>query len=327
MSARPTVSTVITTFDRPDGLRRALSSVAAQPVDGHEVVVVNDAGPDVTGLVAETAAVLPVRLITLPANRGLAAARKAGVAAARGEFVAFCDDDDVWLPSHLPIALAGLGAGDVDVVYTTCLVAHALAVPGRPVPAEHWFAVPFDPDVLAVTNLTPVISVVTRRFDPDDPVVDGRGAMQEDWAMWLGLVRGRRWRMRHLDVATTVYHRIPAAASMTGAAAATVAGVRRFAAGHRLLHQRWPVDPNSRAGQARWMPHHLYDLVEARHTRGEPVDLYYYEKALPVIAAAVTEPMDRASAAAALAAAVVPQAVTVPWPRPRSAAVFEEVIW
>ncbi|MGX6607997.1 glycosyltransferase family 2 protein [Micromonosporaceae bacterium Da 78-11] len=325
MSARPTVSTVITTFDRPDGLRRTLASVAAQPVDSHEVVVVNDAGPDVTGLVAEAAAVLPVRLITLPANRGLAAARKAGIAAARGEFVAFCDDDDVWLPNHLPVALAGLDGAGVEAVYTTCLVAHALVVPGRPVPAVHRFAVPFDPDVLAVTNLTPVISVVTRRFDPDDPVVDGRGAMQEDWATWLGLVLGHRWRMRHLDVATTVYHRIPAAASMTGAAAATVAGVRRFAAGHRLLHQRWPVDPNSRAGQARWMPHRLYDLVEARHTRGEPVDLYYYEKALPVIAAAVTEPMDRPSADAALAAAVVPQAVTVP--RPRSAAAFKEIIW
>lgn len=59
--------------------------------------------------------------------------------------------------------------------------------------------------------------------------------------MWLGLVRGHGWQMKHLDVATTVYHRIPATASMTGAAAATVAGVRRFAAGHRLLTSggRW----------------------------------------------------------------------------------------
>lgn len=232
MTGRPTVSTVITTFDRRDGLRRALASVCAQPVDGHEVVVVNDAGPDVSTVVAEAAAVLPVRLITLPDNRGLAAARKAGIAATRGRFVAFLDDDDVWLPNHLLVALAGLDGGRVDAVYTTCLVAHAPAEPGRPVPARHRFAVPFDPELLAVTNLTPAISVVARRFDPDDPVVDARGAMQEDWTMWLGLVRGHRWRMRHLNVATTVYHRIPAALSMTGAAAATVGGgaaVRRRA--------------------------------------------------------------------------------------------------
>lgn len=326
MTARPAVSTIITTFDRPDGLRRALASVCAQRVDGHEVVVVNDAGPDVTAVVAEAAAVLPVRLITLARNRGLAAARKAGIAAARGEFVAFLDDDDVWLPNHLPVALAGVEAGGVDAVYTTCLVAHALTVPGRPVSARHRFAVPFNRDLLAVTNLTPVISVVTRAFDPDDPMVEARGAMQEDWAMWLGLVRGHRWRMRHLDVATTVYHRIPSAVSMTGAAAATVAGVRRFAAGHRLLHQRWPVDLDSPAGRARWMPHRLYDLVEARHTAGRPVDMYYYEKALPMIAVAVTNRVDHAAADAALAAAVVPDAVAVPRPRAghRSTAAHEE---
>ena len=315
MTARPTVSTVITTFDRPDGLRRALASVCAQPVDGHEVVVVNDAGPDVSAVVAEAAAVLPVRLITLPSNRGLAAARKAGIAAARGRYVAFLDDDDVWLPEHLPVALAGLDGGGTEMVYTSCLVAHAVAVPGRPVPARYRFAVPFNGDLLAVTNLTPVISVVARAFDPHDPMVGARGAMQEDWAMWLGLVRGRGWGMRHLPEATTVYHRIPAAASMTGAAAATVAGVRRFAAGHRLLHQRWPVAADSLAGRARWMPQRMYELVESRHAAGRPVDLYYYERCLPVIGAAVNERLGQADAEALLAAAVAPDAVDLPRPR------------
>ncbi len=311
MSPRPTVSTVITTFNRPDGLRRALASVCAQPVDGHDVVVVNDAGTDVSELVVDAAAVLPVRLITLATNQGLATARKIGIGAARGEFVAFLDDDDVWLPNHLPTALAGLTTG-VDAVYTTCLVAHACSVPGQPVATRHRFAVPFDADLLAVSNLTPIISVVTRRFDPHDPMVDAAGAIQEDWAIWLGLVRGHQWRMHHLDVATSVYHRIPAVASMTGAAAATAAGVRRFATGHRLLHQRWPVNPNGRAGRARWMPHHLYDLVQARHHRGEPVDLFFYEKALPVIAAAITEPMNRALTEAALLTAVTPDPARAP---------------
>jgi hypothetical protein len=313
VTAHPTVSTVISTFDRLDGLRRALASVCAQRVDGHEVVVVNDSGPDVSAVVADAAEVLPVRLVTFPRHRGLAAARRAGIAAARGRYVAFLDDDDVWLPQHLPVALAALEGGGTDLVYTTCLVAHALAVPGQPVPARHRFALPFDPELLAVTNVTPVISVVARAFNPDDSMVDARGAMQEDWAMWLGLVRGHRWRMRHVDSTTTVYHRIPAAASMTGAAATTAAGVRRFTAGHRLLHQRWPVEADSPAGRARWMPHRMYELVKARHTAGRRVDPYYYERCLPVIAAAVAGRMGRADADARLVAAVAPDL-----PRPRA---------
>ncbi len=76
------------------------------------------------------------------------------------------------------------------------------------------------------------------------------------------------------------------------------------------------------------MPHRMYDLVEARHTAEAPVDLYYYKKALPVIVAAVTEGLDRATADAALAAAVVPNAVALPRPRSgqgqRSDAAYEE---
>lgn len=146
--------------------------------------------------------------------------------------------------------------------------------------------------------------------------------------MWLGLVRGRRWRMRHLDTTTAVYHRIPAAVSMTGAAATTVAGVRRFAAGHRLLHRRWPVAPDRPAGRARWLPHRMYALVQARHTAAAPVDLYYYERSLPVIAAAVAGRLDRAGADAALAAAVVPETAGVPQPRPaQTVPAGEEAAW
>ncbi|GAA0476499.1 hypothetical protein Aca07nite_87060 [Actinoplanes capillaceus] len=318
MISRPVVSTVINTFDRPDGLRRALASVGEQRIDGHEVIVVNDAGPDVSAVLAEARERMPVRLIDLPSNRGLGAARKVGIAAARGRHVAFLDDDDVWLPGHLSTVLEALDGSSMEVVYTTCLVAHVVTEPGQPVQARHQFAMPFDPDLLAVANLTPVISAVARRFDPHDPAVDAQGAMQEDWAMWLGLVHGHGWRMRHVDLATTVYHRIPSVASMTGSAASTIDGVRRFAAGHRELHWRWPVAPGSPAGRARWMPHRMYQLVEQRHAAREPVDMYYYERCLPLFAAAVNGQLDTAPAEAALAAAVAPQSRRSGIPEQRS---------
>jgi hypothetical protein len=175
------------------------------------------------------------------------------------------------------------------------------------VSAPYRFDYPFDGELLAVTNMMPVISVVARAFDPAG--LDTHGVAQEDWAMWLGLVHGRGWRVRHVPAATTVYHRIPTAASITGAAAATVAGVRRFADGHRRLHQRWPVPAASPAGRARRLPHLMYALVAQRHAAGAGVSHYYYERCLPVIAAAVAGRITVDAAATALHEAVAPDPV------------------
>jgi glycosyltransferase involved in cell wall biosynthesis len=307
--SRPLVSVVLCTFNRPAGLRSALGSIALQGVDAIETVVVNGGGPDIAHVVAEFADLLIVRLITLPTDRGLAYSRKTGVAAARGQYVAFLDDDDLWLPEHLRTTLAGIGDVGTDLVYTSCLVAerqHHLGY-GDPVVARYRFDYRFDVELLAVTNMIPVISVLARRFDPNG--LDTDRAIQEDWAMWLGLVLGRGWHGHHLQPATTIYHRIPTAESMTGAAAAGAAGLRRFAEGHRWLHERWPVAPDSPAGRARGLPHRMYALVAGRHSAALPLSHYYYERSLPVIASVVSGRLSVDAAEAALADAVAPDAI------------------
>lgn len=136
-------------------------------------------------------------------REGLTAARRSGIGAARGQFMAFLDDDDLWLPDHLSVALDGLDS-EVDLVYTTCLVAdrvHHLGS-GQPVSARYRFDYPFDAALLDVTNMIPVTSVVARRFDP--AMLHRHDGVQDDWAMWLDLVRGAGWRAAHLPVATTV---------------------------------------------------------------------------------------------------------------------------
>jgi len=97
---RPAVSVVVRTKDRPKLLREALESLAAQTFRDFEVVLVNDGGRSVDD-VASQFPNLRLNAITLPENRGRAAAANAGVAAARGEFIAYLDDDDVYYPPHL----------------------------------------------------------------------------------------------------------------------------------------------------------------------------------------------------------------------------------
>jgi hypothetical protein len=97
----PTVSVVIPTYQRRDLVAGAVRSVLAQTYNDLEVIVVDDGSVDGT---CESLATLDCELrYHRQPNRGVAAARNAGVALARGSIVAFLDSDDRWLPDHLAV--------------------------------------------------------------------------------------------------------------------------------------------------------------------------------------------------------------------------------
>ncbi|RLP97165.1 glycosyltransferase family 2 protein [Micromonospora sp. CV4] len=111
MTRQPSVSVVVPTRDRPELLRAAVRAILAQEYPGPvEVVVVFDQStPDesLTGLSGPDRAVRVVRNERTP---GLAGARNSGTVAAEGELVAFCDDDDEWLPGKLAAQVDALAA-------------------------------------------------------------------------------------------------------------------------------------------------------------------------------------------------------------------------
>lgn len=100
----PSLSVVITTFDRPALLRRALEALTVQtlPAERFEVVVVDDAGDHPAApVVAEFADRLRLRLHRTSSNVGPGEARNQGVALATGDVVLLLDDDDVAGPRCL----------------------------------------------------------------------------------------------------------------------------------------------------------------------------------------------------------------------------------
>jgi cellulose synthase/poly-beta-1,6-N-acetylglucosamine synthase-like glycosyltransferase len=127
MAADPTplVSVVIPTRNRPGLLRPALASVAAQTFDRFEALVIDD-GSDEATLKAydDLWAGLDGRFVLhrqpvpgLPGT-GPSAVRNRGVRLARGEFVAFLDDDDYWeAPDHLAVAVQALRRHNADYYF------------------------------------------------------------------------------------------------------------------------------------------------------------------------------------------------------------------
>ena len=110
-AAPPAVSVVIPTRGRAELLRRALGSVAAQTHRDLEVVVVVD-GPDpATEALLDAWDGRPLTVVVNPRSVGGGEARNVGVRAARGEWIAFLDDDDEWLPHKLDRQLRDLADG------------------------------------------------------------------------------------------------------------------------------------------------------------------------------------------------------------------------
>jgi GT2 family glycosyltransferase len=97
----PEVDVVVPTRDRPELLRKTIDSILAQDYPGvvRVVVVFDQSEPDLT--LVRPDPMRPVMVVTNNRKAGLAGGRNSGILASRGELVAFCDDDDLWLPGKL----------------------------------------------------------------------------------------------------------------------------------------------------------------------------------------------------------------------------------
>jgi glycosyltransferase involved in cell wall biosynthesis len=103
--SHPSVTAIVATRDRIELLRRAVAAILAQDYAGvFDVIVVLDQTE------GERATFDDARVTVVDNSRtpGLAGARNTGILAARGQWVAFCDDDDIWKPGKLTAQFAAL---------------------------------------------------------------------------------------------------------------------------------------------------------------------------------------------------------------------------
>src|ERR1700712_4070136 len=115
MTTGPTVSVVMTFWNRAHYLPEAVEGVLAQALPAgatSELLMVDDGSDDGSLEVAQR--YIPPARIVRQENQGSGGAANRGVAEARGEWVAFCDSDDVWLPGKLAAQLTAAGEQGAD---------------------------------------------------------------------------------------------------------------------------------------------------------------------------------------------------------------------
>jgi glycosyltransferase involved in cell wall biosynthesis len=105
-----TISVIIPLYNRREEIGRAVASALRQSLAPYEIVVVDDASRDDSAAVVAALDDRRIRLVRHERNRGAAAARNTGIAAAEGEWIALLDSDDEWESEKLTRQLAALRA-------------------------------------------------------------------------------------------------------------------------------------------------------------------------------------------------------------------------
>jgi glycosyltransferase involved in cell wall biosynthesis len=128
----PLVSVIVPAYRAAGYISATLDSILAQTFQDFELIVVNDGSPDTEDLERVLDPYRDQMLYLCQENQGPSAARNAGIRAARGEFIAPLDADDLWSPDHLAVQLAALKADpSLDMVYADARIFGDVPEAGR----------------------------------------------------------------------------------------------------------------------------------------------------------------------------------------------------
>jgi len=187
------VSIIIPAYRAAAFIGRALDSVFAQTFNDYEVIVINDGSPDSAELERVLTGYAERINLCNQRNGGPAAARNAGIAKAKGQFIAFLDADDYWYPNYLAAQMACIDADPMlDLVYADALFVGDSALAGR----TFMDATPSNGEVtlesLLDATCTIVLSgvVVRKQTILDAGLFDEQFRFAEDYDLWLRVAKG-----------------------------------------------------------------------------------------------------------------------------------------
>jgi glycosyltransferase involved in cell wall biosynthesis len=246
-----TVSVVIATYAREAMVQQAVKAALAQTRPPDEILVSDDASPDRTLAVLEQLASAhpSVRVIRQPHNTGGVPNWTAAMDRASGDFLAWCSDDDMFLPDHLEVSLAYLKAHpEVGLVHSGFVDAVETDAERQQIPRPHRFQKPHRVDR---GNL---IRYMIRYYD---------------WPFHPSTIVMRRsvWRQ------TGPFNPVYALADTDWFVRAAELFPVVLLPCHGVLNRRHPGNWSNRLGSAR-MQHEIFSIVEGAIARRWPRSLF-----------------------------------------------------
>lgn len=215
-SPPPLVSVIVPTHNRPDMLKETIRSILDQTFQDFEIIVVNDAGQDVSTVVKAFNSP-KLSYLSHETNKGLAGARNTGIKVARGKYIAYLDDDDIFYPEHLATLVTFLQESGESVAYTDAYRAHQVmqgdgvyVITGRDVP----YSFDFSFKNILIGNYIPVTC-----FMHDIKCIQEAGYFDEslhsheDWDLWIRM--SQKFPFHHIKKLTCEFRWREDGTSMT----------------------------------------------------------------------------------------------------------------
>ena len=162
-------SVILTTRDRPALLADALRSVNDQSLAPLEVVIANDSAQPLE-LAVSSLGTMPVHVLQVDV-RNPGAARNRAVAATQAPWIAFLDDDDLWLPEHLAGLATAMSRPEIEVAHRDCaVIREEIGADGRRIEGDRRvIARNWDEAIMRENDFIPPSATAVRRAPSRSP--------------------------------------------------------------------------------------------------------------------------------------------------------------
>jgi len=184
----PLVTVILPTFNRPLMLKESISSVLNQTYKNFEIIVINDGGSPVNDIIASLSDER-IRLLEFKENKGQAKVRNIALKEAKGEYIAYLDDDDIYYSEHLETLVNALINSADMVAYTGAYYANQEWITDRYVTInKEEINHPFDAQKLLLHNYIPLPNLMHKKNIIDlsgvfDEILSN--SVHEDWDLLI----------------------------------------------------------------------------------------------------------------------------------------------